>query len=241
MNLLLDLGNTRIKMGLFSASEELKSFYFDYSEIDNLFKKAEKSNLKQAAISSVKPIPQAIFDWLAERSVPVLTINASIKLPFKLNYETADTLGSDRICNIAGAWNKFRNQNLLVIDLGSCNTYDFMSASGKYCGGGITPGYHMRFKAMNSYTANLPLLEPQTTDQLIGSNTHDSMIFGTYWGMIGEINEQITQYKQQFSDLIIVATGGSLIYFDKVLKNSIFADPNLTLKGLNSLLVYQNF
>ena len=148
---------------------------------------------------------------------------------------------SDRICNAAGGHLLFSGHHVLVIDMGTCNKYDFIDKNGVYHGGSIAPGFGMRFAAMHKFTAGLPLLKPTGIDELIGKSTKTSMETGVFRGVIGELNEFITQYQSRFHDIKVVLTGGYAAYFDKVLKNIIFADPNLTLKGLNSILIHQKF
>jgi type III pantothenate kinase len=168
-----------------------------------------------------------------------LIVDAKTALPINLKYDTLSTLGSDRICNAVAGSTIFPNQNVLIIDLGTCNKYDFVNEKGNYCGGNIAAGFKMRLDAMHEFTANLPLIQIGQTDEFIGKSTKSSMETGTFWGVVGEINEFVRQYQSRFSDTKVVATGGYLGYFEKVLKNFIFADPNLTLKGLNSILNYQ--
>jgi type III pantothenate kinase len=160
-------------------------------------------------------------------------------LPIKLKYDTPKTLGADRICNAVAGFAAFPNRNVLIIDLGTCNKYDFIDQNGNYLGGSIAPGFKMRLDAMHKFTANLPGINPDKTTEFIGKSTKSSMETGAFWGVIGEIKELVRQYQNGFSDIIVLATGGNLYFFEEVLKNFIFADQNLTLKGLNSILNYQ--
>ncbi|MDA9313033.1 type III pantothenate kinase, partial [Vicingaceae bacterium] len=151
-----------------------------------------------------------------------------------------DTLGKDRIAAVAGAQGQFPNQNTLVIDAGTCVTYDFLTAEGDYLGGAISPGVQLRLQAMNDYTSKLPLLKWEGADnpQSIGDTTITSMLSGAVNGLISEMRGFIESYEKQYKSLKIVITGGDSNFFVKELKNGIFADPNLVLKGLNDILIY---
>jgi len=88
----------------------------------------------------------------------ILVLNHKTKMPFINKYMTPSTLGVDRLALMAGAVNQFPKENVLVIDAGSCITYDFVNTRSEYFGGSISPGIEMRYKSVNSFTANLPLL-----------------------------------------------------------------------------------
>lgn len=168
-------------------------------------------------------------------SIPVYGIHSGIPVPFKINYRTPETLGIDRLAGIACAWERFPGKNTLVIDAGTCITYDFISAQGVYSGGGISPGIDIRFKSLQDYTANLPLVELSGNISLIGDSTKNSILSGVYYGMLAEIEGIIERYKSEFSDLTIFMSGGSSIFFESKIKHSIFAFPNMVLLGLYSI------
>ena len=161
-------------------------------------------------------------------------------LPFTLEYQSPDTLGKDRIAAVAGAQAQFPNQNTLVIDAGTCVTYDFLTAEGVYLGGAISPGVQLRLRAMNHYTNKLPLLnwDGIKRPQSVGNTTINSMLSGAVNGLVLEMRGFVERYEKQYKALKIVITGGDSNFFVKELKNGIFADPNLVLKGLNEILIY---
>ena len=156
--------------------------------------------------------------------------------------DSPQTLGKDRIAAVIGAQSLLPAKNLLVIDAGSCITYDFLTGDRHYLGGAISPGVQMRLRSMNNYTNKLPLLSWEGVErpQSIGRTTITSMLSGVINGIIGEMKSFIFEYEQQYERLKIVLTGGDSIFFEKELKNGIFADPNLVLKGLNEILIYNN-
>ena len=125
---------------------------------------------------------------------------------------------------------------MLIIDAGSCITYDFKNFKNEYLGGGISPGISMRFKSLNSFTANLPLISSTNSFKLVGDTTKSSLISGVMNGTVSEINGIIKQYFEEFKNIKIILTGGDSNFLRKRIKNSIFADQNFLLKGLNKLL-----
>jgi type III pantothenate kinase len=169
--------------------------------------------------------------------VQIHIISSLTEVPFKNLYKTPETLGVDRIALVAGAVSQFSGHNVLVIDAGTCITFDFVNSEGEYIGGAISPGLKMRFNSLNHFTANLPLLEKDDLIDFIGKNTKESMNSGVINGVIQEIDGVINQYKKKFLDLTVVLTGGDTNFLSKQLKSSIFANQNLLLHGLNKILI----
>jgi len=155
-----------------------------------------------------------------------------------------ETIGKDRLANAVGAFVENPNQNSLVIDAGSCLTFDFIDSNNCYHGGAISPGLIMRFKALNTFTENLPLL---TTDSanlvLTGANTKSSIVSGVVNGMASEIVQTIDRYRSKHPLLTIFMTGGDSGFINSIVeveKNGIFAVENLTMIGLNAILNYND-
>jgi type III pantothenate kinase len=151
-------------------------------------------------------------------------------------YKTKNTLGHDRIALVSAAAIDFPDQNTLIIDTGTCITYDFKNSENEYLGGGISPGIQMRFKSLNSQTSKLPLSTINLDYKLIGDDTNSSINSGVVHGVISEINGIINQYQERFKNIKIILTGGDSNFLLKKIKNTIFADQNFLLKGLNYLL-----
>lgn len=171
--------------------------------------------------------------------LPAQLFQTTTPIPFKNCYQSAATLGSDRIAAAVGAFTLYPSCNVLVIDAGTCIKYNFTNNHNEYLGGGISPGLQMRFKALHQFTSKLPLVEFNSeTISLIGNTTQQSIISGVVKGTIAEIDGIINEYKNQYPDLVCVITGGDSEYLCKQLKNSIFANQNLVLKGLNDILNY---
>jgi type III pantothenate kinase len=159
-----------------------------------------------------------------------------IKLPFINTYKNSGSLGQDRVALISSAVSNYQNQNNLVIDLGTCITYDFIDLNGTYLGGAISPGITTRYKSLNQNTSNLPLLEYENIEKILGLTTNESIQIGVYNGIIGEINHYISTLKKSYSEFNIIITGGDSIFLLNKIKNAIFADPDFLATGLNYII-----
>jgi type III pantothenate kinase len=238
MQLVIDIGNTRVKAALFETSELKHSYIYDSTNdllASDIF---QKYPVTQTIIGSVVNDIEPFITSLKEKT-KVLIFSSETPVPIKNLYKSAHTLGSDRLAGAVGGNFLFPNKNVLVIDAGTCIKYNFVNANNQYIGGAISPGLQMRFKAMHTFTSRLPLLEPdEIFVTLIGTNSSESILSGAQIGAVAEMEGCIALYKDQYPDVKVVITGGDVNFFEKRLKNSIFADQNLILKGLNSILEY---
>lgn len=237
MNLVIDIGNTRVKTALFKGNLLFKhKVYNTVSDIlsDTLFLNEAENAIVGSVVDGLDGFYTALNDI-----VPTLVFTSQTKIPLTNLYQSASTLGSDRISASVGAYYLYPNTNVLVVDAGTCIKYNFTNSKNEYLGGGISPGIQMKFKALNQFTSKLPLVNQDSLyTELIGTNTQNSILSGVLNGTIAEIDSIINQYKSQFTNSICVLTGGDCEYLAKRLKNSIFAHQNLILKGLNDILNY---
>ena len=238
MNLVIDIGNTQIKIAVFDRTSLVYQDKIDTVKIVPALKNlAEKYAISDVILSHVTKID--IEELNQMKSIfNILVLNHRTKLPFINNYLTPSTLGVDRLALVAGAVNQFSEENVLVIDAGSCITYDFVNTRSEYFGGSISPGIEMRYKSVNSFTANLPLLDKIVELPEIGNSTNNAIHRGILNGVIQEIDGVIQQYRDINRKLTVVLTGGDTIFLAKNLKSSIFAIPNFLLEGLNSILIH---
>ena len=237
MNIAIDIGNSRIKIAQFKKKQLLNVFLCNK---ENIINELEKLPFKTGIISNAgnNKLAKKLFT-----SFPNLVLMShKLNLPIAVKYKSADSLGHDRIANAVGAYITFPNRNNLVIDLGTCITYDFINKSNEYLGGSISPGFNLRMKALSSFTENLPKINFNIkSTPLIGTNTKESMESGVINGTINEIIQNISEYEQLHPEINVIFTGGDTTFIKSIVstkKNSIFADENLTLKGLNTVLIY---
>ena len=234
MNLIVDYGNSSAKVGIFENDKLIQQTAFQ--EEMELKKFLENFSAENFIISSVNTHAQVVSSWANAQKKFIL--NPTLPLPITNQYATPQTLGVDRIAAVCGAQQMFPRSNCLVIDAGTCITYEFLDQDGCYHGGGISPGLSMRFEAMHTFTARLPLVRPIDNPPFIGNSTETFMQSGTVYGILDEIEGVITRYSDKFPALKVILCGGDTRFFENKLKGSIFAVPELVLSGLNSILIY---
>lgn len=234
MNLVVDAGNSSAKVAIFDQHRLLEKYVFTQSqELENFIRTSSAQNI---LVSSVSTPPDTILQWSHAHHKFVLA--HTLQLPIINRYATPQTLGVDRLAGSCGAVQLFPDRNTLVIDTGTCITYDFTDAGKNYYGGGISPGLAMRFQAVHTFTARLPLVKPGEDIPLIGNSTESCIQSGIVNGTIAEMEGIIARYRQKYPDLQVILCGGDAAFFENQLKATIFASPDLVLLGLNSVLIH---
>tara|TARA_R110002072_G_scaffold143053_3_gene288982 strand:+ start:1838 stop:2557 length:720 start_codon:yes stop_codon:yes gene_type:complete len=234
VNLIFDFGNSLAKIALFRDGQLLEKQTFPTDDLHQIQKALQMlPDVEAAIISNVSKEFK-----LEQFPFPILDLNAKSPLPFTLNYLSPDTLGIDRIALAAGAQKLYPHKNCLIIDCGTCITYDFLDENSIYHGGGISPGLEMRLKSLAHFTARLPHISKRSDFQLVGKSTEESILSGSIGGFKREVEATIAEYNKRYPSLITIITGGDANQFDYLLKNSIFAAPDFLLTGLNHILEY---
>ncbi|WP_299107605.1 type III pantothenate kinase [uncultured Tenacibaculum sp.] len=238
MYLIIDVGNTRVKAAVYEQDSLVELVVFKKSKIISELKKIiSKFSISHSIISSVASISREKKEKIDDFLKPMY-LNSSTEVPFKNKYKTPKTLGVDRIALASAAVSTYKNKNVLVIDAGTCITYEFVTMNKEYLGGAISPGIQMRYKALHTFTAKLPLLTSEKVETVIGKDTNTSIHSGVVNGVCREIDGVIEQYKDDYQDLTVVLTGGDTYFLAKQLKSVIFAHPNFVLEGLHTILNY---
>ena len=185
MNLIVDVGNTRVKFAVFNKNKLVYKTNFNLSDFKSEYKNLKKAyaTLKNAITSSVGKLSKEDVDIL-KQDLRVLELNSETKVPFRNNYKTPTTLGVDRVALVSASVLHHPNSNVLIIDAGSCVTYDLVPDKNVYLGGAISPGLRLRYKSLNNLTANLPLLETKVPKTIIGDSTETSIHSGVVLGTI---------------------------------------------------------
>ncbi|MEM8938240.1 MAG: type III pantothenate kinase [Bacteroidota bacterium] len=239
MNLIIDIGNSLTKYAVFENRKllhlETSGSNLFLTKIKDIFENFPK--VEHAIISSVGKLENKEKEVLA-LFCKVYVLSHTSKVPFKNSYATPSTLGMDRIALVTAGFYQYPRSNVLIIDMGTCITYDMLNDAGEYIGGAISPGLQMRYKAMHGQTQKLPLLTPEDILDFVGNSTETCMHSGVIYGMVHELNGVIDQYHARFQDLTVILTGGDSQFFVKRLKNSIFANSKFLVEGLNCLLEY---
>jgi type III pantothenate kinase len=239
VNLIVEQGNTKLKAAVFDHGKIISHTFRDNGDgatsVKNLLKDYHPT---QGIISSVADPNELPLSYLHEHLPRLLWLNEHTPIPLRLEYETTHTLGKDRIAAAVGAQHLQPGRNLLVIDAGTAVTYELIESSGTYKGGNISPGLTTRFRALNHFTRQLPLIEEKEKVPLIGTSTESAILAGVVNGMVYEMDGYINTLRAKYDDIFVFLTGGHSFYFERRLKNHIFADANLVLVGLNRILEY---
>lgn len=238
MNLVIDIGNTVAKIAVFDGTELLEVVHDANTALERLPEVCGKYACRRAIVATVVDLEEQARRRLEALPVPLLWLDSRTPLPVENLYETPETLGYDRMAAVVGASERFPGRDLLVIDAGTCITYEFIDAAGRYHGGNISPGMQMRFKALHRFTGRLPLVTPEGTLLPLGKDTDTAIRAGVLKGMEYEIAGYIGAMRHKYPELLVFLTGGDDFSFDTNVKSIIFADRFLVLKGLNRILNY---
>ncbi len=238
MFLVVDIGNTRTKYALHNGQHLLEPIVLEHNDLSHVIKEIKGIDISHGIVSSVGK-EHLKNEWQAKfKNIHWLELMQNTPVPFINKYESPETLGLDRIALVAAAVDKFESKNALIIDAGTCVTYDFVTEEKEYLGGAISPGLLMRLQAMHKFTARLPEVTLEENVALIGKTTAQSMQSGALYGLAGELNDLIRTYQEQFDNLHIVITGGDAKSLVPLIKSNIFARPNFLLEGLHVILAY---
>ena len=237
MNLIIDAGNTAVKLAVFDQNRMLYETQLTlYSLNAGLNQVLDKyPTINNAILSSVAIVsPEQILS--AVNDIDILIVDHRLKTPFTNSYASPETLGADRIALAAAAFTLYPEKNVLVIDAGTCITYEMITETAEYLGGAISPGMQMRFDSLNHFTSRLPQLNPADFPDFIGDSTENSIRSGVINGLCREIDGVIGQYESRYPHLTVILTGGDAQFLSNRLKKAIFAHSNFLLEGLNFLL-----
>ena len=236
LKLIIDIGNSAVKVALFKDKWLLRTSEFTTCSINNITNFLSQDVVSKTILSSVKNIDKQTHEVI--RFYKAIVLDEKTPLPIKISYKTPDTLGKDRIAAIVAASSIYEDKNILVLDFGSCLTIDIINKEKEYIGGRISPGLMMRYNALHQFTDQLPLCQINNIEGFIGNDTISSINSGVQQGMISEVKEVIDTFRKENKDTVVILTGGDCFFFEKALKNSIFANPFLVMEGLNKILDY---
>lgn len=241
MLLVIDMGNTQIKAAVFEQNTLLKKEIIAYEDWQISLKKVIKkfSEISILVVASVGKLEKIDFLTL-DSGLNVYFITRDSKFPFNNLYASPSTLGIDRMILASGAVLQFPKKNRLVIDAGTCITYDFIDSNDNYLGGAISPGIRLRYESLHNYTAKLPLLKKEKPIEIVGNSTLQSIHSGVINGVSFEIEGFINSVLNKNDNFIIILTGGDAVFLAERLKNTIFANSNFLLESLNQTFQYNN-
>ena len=240
MKLIIDIGNTVAKMVAFRGDEPVEEIRADGGELSGLDDFVKKHNFRCGIVGSVRNLTDGEEKVLSRLPFPILHFSPDTPIPITNRYRTPETLGSDRLAAVIGASSLRPGRDLLIIDAGTCITYEVIDARGNYWGGNIAPGMQMRLRALHEFTARLPLVEAEGEVPGMGYSTETAIRSGVLRGMKYEIEGYIKSLRSKFLHLEVFLTGGDRINFDTNIKNIIFSDKYIVARGLNRILDYNS-
>lgn len=238
MHLIIDIGNSRTKFVAFDHGTPTDERIDEGHDLAGLMAFVRQHPFEAAILSSTVDLTAGAERHLQALPCPLLRFTPATPVPLQNRYRTPQTLGSDRLAAAVGAWTLKPGRNLLIIDAGSCITFDFVSAEGAYVGGNISPGLHARLRAIDDYFPRLPLVAPEGDVPELGYDTQTAIRAGVIEGMKHEIEGYIRHFSVKYADLLVFLTGGDQFNFDKTIKSAIFADHFVVPRGLDAILAY---
>lgn len=236
MQLCLDFGNTNVKYAVYDERQLVAEGRQSDCLVRDIRAWRRQYAFDKVILSSTRNLRASLLRHL-DREYQFVHLSHRTPLPIANAYHTPETLGRDRLAAAIGAWVDLPTAAHLVIDIGTCITYDIVAES-TFMGGNIAPGVHLRIKAMNDYTDKLPLVEKHNTGHLLGRSTTEALQNGAVLGTLCEIEAFIARSKARFPSINVTLTGGDAEYFAQLLDSKIFVAPLLVLKGLNEILLY---
>lgn len=238
MTLTIDAGNTQTKASLFQGDRCVAAACLLAADGRQLREWVRHYPVERCAISDVGDRSLSLRTLLAELEIPTLCVTGLTPAPLKNGYHTPETLGADRWAAAVGAADLLPAHPLLIIDAGTCVTYDFVAASGEYLGGNISPGLALRFAALHEHTAQLPLVDPKGATPNPGIDTPTAIRTGILTGWQDEIAGCIDRFRQAHADLQIFLTGGDAVYFSTDASLPLRREADLVARGLKVLAIY---
>lgn len=240
MKLIIDIGNTVAKLVAFDGDEPVEEVRTSNKTLATLTAFASKYAFTHGIVGTVRELTPQAEERLQELHIPILRFTPDTPIPIRNRYRTPRTLGSDRLAAAVGASSLKPGKDLLIIDAGTCVTYEVIDAQGNYWGGNIAPGMHMRLRALHEFTAKLPLVEAEGPVPGMGYDTQTAIRSGVLRGMKYEIEGYIRSMRAKYPKLLVFLTGGDKINFDTTIKSIIFADKFIVPRGLNKILDYNH-
>ena len=236
MNLVTDIGNTHIKAALTSNGRILERMAAIESDHGSIAEWIRMQDFSRAIIcSSGKTFDDIVFA-INRLCSNVITLDHYTPVPVKVIYNTPLSLGYDRLAAAAGAFSRFRGNDVLIIDAGTAITVDMLNSAGEYLGGNISPGLQTRFRSLNEFTAGLPLVEKDHQFPEFGNDTRSAIAAGVQQGIIFELKAYSDNFVQQHKSGVVVATGGDAQFLiPKAVKYALIL-PDLVLEGLDCIL-----
>ncbi len=242
-NLIVDIGNTRVKIAVMVDNEVRDSATFGEFGEEAMLRVEDlvaTFSLQRAIISSTRADAVEVSEMLRGVVTEVIRFDSTTLIPIPNSYESKETLGSDRLAAAVGAWGLYGKgcERMLIVDMGSAITIDLVTRKGGFEGGVISAGVGMRFRALHEFTAALPLCSSTERELEVARTTRDAIEQGVMEGVKYEIEGHIEKNRKKDDKIVVIFTGGDSKKFENRIKNTIFAERELVIEGLNRILEY---
>lgn len=242
MKLLIDIGNTSAKI---AVSSEGSIIHFERltEDWDKAFQRLTMlyGKMDSVRIATVAGKDEALLKALDALGTRVLWLTADVPCPVKPVFNIPKGLGADRWAADIGALSIDAEHTLLMIDAGTCITYDMIGRDGNFLGGVISPGVQLRLDAMHEHTALLPQLEATTEADMMGHDTRTAMLSAAVNGARLEMEGYIRHLLKDYPDLHVFITGGNTFAFSPDITCTITYDPYLVFRGLEAIKEEMSF
>ncbi|MGN0221345.1 MAG: type III pantothenate kinase [Prevotella sp.] len=241
MNLVIDIGNTCVKLVAFDGMTPIEEVRMEHGETGPLSQMCRRYAFHRGIYSSVVSLDEKMHGFISALDFPMLSFQPDrTPIPIRNKYLTPGTLGGDRLAAAIGAYGEYPGHNILVVDVGTCITYDFVSSGGDYMGGNISPGPTIRLKALHQYTDSLPLVVRKGDVLFHGNSTETAVRSGVMLGVKYEVEGYVSECFRRVPDLKVFLTGGVQIDLQLPENIQIIKDGYIVPKGLNRVLIYNN-
>ncbi len=234
MNLIVDIGNSSAKAAVFDGSELVLRKRIDGHWAQELKQLAADFKPEACAWAVVGPEEDYPMDLLQQLAPWGLHVTGATPTPLHCDYDTPQTLGADRLAAAVGAASLRPQTDLLIVDVGTCITYDFVQGGERYLGGNISPGVGMRLRALHEQTARLPLVQADKPAPPVGRDTETAIRAGVLQGIDHEIKGYIRRFLLDSPQGCVFITGGNGPRFAREIH--VERHDALVEWGLNSIL-----
>ena len=248
LHLTIDIGNTRTKLVAFANGQPMDSIALADTDLPHgrtasaiaaaATALADRHNACWEALAwcHTGPVPEGFTAWTKTAAPRVVQLTGRTPTLLQMRYRTPHTLGADRLAAALGAASLMPDAHLLVIDVGTCITYDVVEGGHAFLGGNISPGVRLRLQSLHQFTAALPLVDASGEQPLVGYDTTTAIRSGVLAGVRAEILGVIRNLALHYPQLQVWLTGGDALGLDRLDDRPLHRDDYLVARGLESLL-----
>jgi type III pantothenate kinase len=239
MNVIVDIGNTRGKYAIFDGDTLLERGEEPFGWHARAIACRARGEAVNLLLASTGPVPAGLRERSREVATRFIEASPAMPLPARVEYDTPETLGIDRVAGCVAGAALYPGRALLVVDAGTALTFNFADAAGTFLGGNISPGVQARYRALHEFTERLPLVAGDAPGEGIGRNTRDAILYGVTRGVLAEIRDYAAAFRREHPAGALLLTGGDCRWLAGHLPGEFRVEEHLVMIGLNKILAYQ--